>query len=158
MIHYAFADRPLILNNAKKADPQKIGEALAKIAGANQGLLAPEVVVKAAENPRNALHQHFEWDDAKAANAYRLSQARTIIRLIATEDVEGDAVPAFYSISDKGGRAYRSYAEVKESPRLQRLILESARRDLEAFQRRYRQLVHLFEPYISKAKELLSEQ
>ncbi len=85
MITYTFRDEPVAILNAKKADPQKIGRALAKIAEANAGRLTPGAVVEAARSPNSALHRHFEWDDRKAAEAYRRDQAREIIAVIRVE-------------------------------------------------------------------------
>lgn len=159
MIRYVFADRPLIVNNVEDADPQTIGEALAKIASANQGQLTPEATVEAAKNRKHPLHRHFEWDDSKAASAYRLSQARMIIRSVAIEvDEEGEAAPAFHSISDKGGRSYRSHEDVLSSARLQKLVVEQAKKDLIAFRQRYKRLAELFEPAISSTIDRLEAE
>lgn len=139
MVKYVFKDSPVTIKNAAKADPQKIGDALAKIAESGGGELTPRAVVETARNPRNALHQFFEWDDSKAAESYRLDQARTVIRCIHAEDddaSEGHA-PAFVSISDKGGTSYRTLDAVKNSADLQARVLAQAERDLEAFQKRY---------------------
>lgn len=158
MIKYVFSDRPLIVNNVDDADPQVIGLALEKIAEANQGQLKAEAVVEAAKNRKHPLHRHFEWNDAKAANAYRLDQARMIIRCVSIEeDEESEAVSAFHSVSDRGGRSYRHHSEVLESPRLQKLILEAAKRDLVSFRQRYKKLSEMFEPGLSDAIDRLSE-
>jgi hypothetical protein len=136
---YVFKDAPITIKAADKADPQKIGEALTKIAEEGGGELTPRAVVENARNPRSVLHKHFEWDDAKAAEAYRIDQARAVIRCIHAEDddaSEGHA-PAFVSISDKGGTSYRTLDAVKNSADLQARVLAQAERDLEAFQKRY---------------------
>jgi hypothetical protein len=160
MIRYVFSEnRPVILNNLDKADPQKIGEELEKIAGSNQGMLKADAILDAAKSRKSALHQHFEWDDAKAAHAHRLMQARHLVRSISIEDVDTEEeTPAFVSVSDKGGRSYRSIGEIQESPRLQRLILESAKRDLRSFKERYRRFSDLFEPNISTALDRIEEE
>lgn len=158
MIRYVFTDKPVIINSFDAADPQKIGECLQQIAEANEGHLKPEAVVTAAKNRRHPLHKHFEWDDQKAAQAYRLGQARHIIRAIAIEDPEDmEDKPAFVSVSDKGGRSYRSLGEIQSSARLQKLVLESAREDLKNFKRRYRRFEDLFEPHVSEAIARLEE-
>jgi len=43
------------------------------------GALTPTLVVEVAKNPKSVLHHLFEWDDAKAGESFRLSQARAII-------------------------------------------------------------------------------
>ena len=141
-IRYAFRDGPIPLKNAKDANPQRIGEALAEIAAAVDGHLTPHATVKAARDPNSPLHRHFEWDDAAAAEAYRLDQAREIIRLIRIEDdAQENDPPAFFSISEgKAGVSYRTYGDVLNSVTLQDAVLRAAERDLKAFEDRYTRL------------------
>ena len=54
-----------------------------------QGRLDPQSVVAAARNKKSPLHKQFEWDDTKAAEKYRLEQARELIRLVRVEVVLG---------------------------------------------------------------------
>src|SRR6185312_2039420 len=49
------------------------------------GRLIPSDVVSAARDPESPLHSHFTWDDAEAAEQYRLDQARTLIRSVRVE-------------------------------------------------------------------------
>lgn len=137
---YLFKEDFVPIKAAGKASAQRIGEALEKIAKAHAGGITPKAVVEAARDERHPLHRHFQWDDALAAEAYRLDQARTIIRCIRVED--GDNKPAaFHSINDRGGVSYRTHTDVMNSVSLQMLVLEQASRDLEAFESRYRELV-----------------
>lgn len=142
MIQYVFRDSPVAIKARDKADPQKIGEALSDIASTNGGELTPLAVVEAASRPKHVLHRHFEWDDAKAAQAYRLDQARTIIRAIHVEDTESEEghAAAFISISDKAGTSYRLLSDVKKNADLQARVLAQAERDLEAWENRYKAL------------------
>lgn len=141
MVTYVFKD-VLTIKAADKADPQKIGEALAKISEAGAGELTPANVVEAARAPRHILHRHFEWDDAKAASSFRIEQARSIIQSIRVEDADADegSTRAFVSVTAKGGTSYRTVSDVRNSADLQVLVLAQAERDLESFQRRYREL------------------
>jgi len=47
-----------------------------------EGRLVPSTVVDAARDPESPLHSLFEWDDSRAAERFRLDQARTIIRRV----------------------------------------------------------------------------
>jgi len=59
---------------------QLIGEALSRLED-GEGRLSPEQVVDAARSdPDGILCGLFEWDDARAGTAYRLAQARQVIR------------------------------------------------------------------------------
>lgn len=144
MIKYVFkADRPLLgVRESDKADAQVIGEALDEITQANSGHLTAKSVVDAARNTRNALHRYFEWDNVKAAESFRLDQARTLIASIHTEVAETQApVRAFLSVNDdKQGKSYRTVREIMSSSDLQLKVLEAAERDLLAFEGRYRNL------------------
>lgn len=46
------------------------------------GRLTPEAVVEAARAKSSPLHEHFEWNDGKAAAAWRIEQARVLIRSV----------------------------------------------------------------------------
>jgi len=154
MIRYVFKDEPVAILNAKKADPQKIGQALAKIATDGGGRLTPPAVVEAARNPRSPLHRHFEWDDAKAAEAYRLDQARAIIGVIRIEEDDKEPARAFLSVKDPDGVSYRTAAEVSGSLDLQLAVLKQAEKDLDAFQRRYRELQDVCEDVMSAREKV----
>ena len=77
----------------EKDDAVQVDEAIRRALLAiedGEGRLTPAAVVAAAENPDSPLHPRFEWDDSKAAHAFRLEQARRLIRgvqvVITTED------------------------------------------------------------------------
>lgn len=144
-IRYVFRE-PTIFHNSKDADPDVIGQELTRIKDANKGRLLPQTVVDEARNRRNPLHRHFEWNDKTAAEAYRLDQARSLIRIIQIEDTDSDAAPrrAFVSVNDDG-KAYRSVAEVLSSESLQLAVLVSAEKELRAFEARYNELLDICE-------------
>jgi hypothetical protein len=158
-IRYTFRDGPLPLKNAKEADPQTIGTALAEIAAASEGHLTPQATVAAARDPRNALHPHFEWDDSLAAESYRLDQARSLIRMIRIEDdAQENDPPAFLSVNEgKAGVSYRTYGDVLGSVTLQDAVLRAAERDLKAFEDRYRRLEDICE-IVRSARERITER
>ncbi len=142
MIRYVFnEDEPLRIKNAKEADAQVIGEALAKISKAHEGRLKPQDVIAAARDAKSPLNSFFEWNDEKAADSYRLDQARSIIRIVRVVE-EDDRPPsrAFVSIGDKDGTAYRAVGEVRSSVDLQARLLAQLDKELEAMQVRYRSL------------------
>ena len=68
--------------------PKKIRaaiEAEVKALISRNGTLTPNRVLEAAKDKRTALHKYFEWDDKKAGHAYRLEQARQLIRSVECE-------------------------------------------------------------------------
>jgi hypothetical protein len=53
------------------------------------GRLTPQIVLDAAKRESHPLHEYFEWDDSIAAQAWRVEQARGLIRsvkLVVTTD------------------------------------------------------------------------
>lgn len=61
-----------------KANAQEVGEELEAL----QGSLTPERIVDEARNDSLELHKCFEWDDEEAAEKYRITQARDVLRFI----------------------------------------------------------------------------
>lgn len=58
--------------------------ALEEIRKRNFGILRPVDVVEEARPVKSVLHRYFEWDDTKAAEKYRLDQARELIQVCVT--------------------------------------------------------------------------
>ena len=151
MTRYAF--NGAVTGRAKRAGPQLIGEALEVIRLANAGELHPRAVVEDARPPESPLHPHFEWNDAKAAEAHRLDQARALIRSIRVVD-DDRSRPAFLSVRSDIGIAYRSISEVLTSADLRQRILEQAERDLNSWTARYRELKEIVELVLPAQQEL----
>lgn len=63
---------------SKKA-AQIIGEEIGRIQARRGKLFGAKDVVDAARDKKSPLHKLFEWNNTKAAELYRLSQARTLI-------------------------------------------------------------------------------
>lgn len=146
MIRYVFKEGPLTIRSAAKADPQKIGEALAKLTTAD-GNLDVRVVPDAARDKRNYLNRFFEWDDEKAAKEYRVDQARELVRSI--QVVQSDNTrprPAYISIQGKDdGRAYRTLSAIENNLSLQVRLYEMAKRELESFAVRFQRMTSVVE-------------
>jgi hypothetical protein len=93
---------------------KSIREEMESIARERNGLLLPEQIVESARNPNSSMHDEFTWDDSEAANAYRLTQARALIKRVKVEIVRPDNkpinIPVF--IRSPGGKGYESAAKV----------------------------------------------
>lgn len=143
---YVFRD-PIALHNGKDADPNVIGQELTRIKDANNGRLTPHAVVDEARSRQNPLHRHFEWNDKIAAEAFRLDQARALIRIVRIEDTDDVDKPprrAFVSVNEDG-KAYRGLDEVLSSQSLQLAVLVAAEKELRAFEARYSELLDICE-------------
>jgi hypothetical protein len=105
-------------------DANIAGKELERIEKRDSGVIRPEVLVSESRPKKAPLHPCFTWDDAKAAELYRLGEARLIIRSIRVLEVfEGNQEPqpirGFVHVSDaeKGG-GYQSVARVMSSEEL----------------------------------------
>jgi len=67
------------------ATTERLVAALKEIAKRHDGVLVPNDVVEAARNSDHPLHDEFEWDDGKAAEAHRVDQARSLIKRVKLE-------------------------------------------------------------------------
>jgi hypothetical protein len=160
VLKYVFReDEPIRLKAASKADAQVIGEALEAIRTRAGGELEPKDVVETARPASHPLHQHFEWDDSKAAEAFRLDQARSIIRIVRVVDEEHVDAPtrAFISVSAKNGTSYRAVADIKRSSDLQAALLDQAEKELRAFELRYKELKEICS-IITTAREAIQRR
>jgi len=125
----------------------KIVTELKKIAKANGGLLQPNAVVEAARPESSPLHSRFEWNDGKAAEEYRIWQARQLIRVtVEVMDRTGESFDVFVSLSpdrqrESGG--YRVLTDVLSDTDMRAQLLKDALAELELFREKYRQLKEL---------------
>lgn len=110
------------------------------------GILRPADVVAFARDPQTALHAEFEWDDNKAAEQYRLEQARQIIRCaVRVVDEDSPPVRTYVSLySDRrAGDSYRSLEDTLGDPQLRQQLLAQALREAESWRLRYERLAEL---------------
>lgn len=100
---------------------------LERLAQQNDGLLMVDDVLEEARDPQSILHKHFQWDDDKAAEAYRKQQARQLIQKVTVtiEKAPDVHIRAFVSLStdqyEKGG--YRMTANVLSDDNLKAQLL-----------------------------------
>lgn len=120
---------------------------LETIAKVNGGILRPADVVKFAEDPETALHSRFEWDDTEAAHAYRLWQARAVIKVHVEVLPQGKTeTKVFVSLpSDRHsiGGGYRLTVDVMSEEEQRREMLTEAKRQFQYWRKRYQQLNEL---------------
>lgn len=109
-----------------------------------------DIVEKAEDEPESELHKCFEWDDRKAARGYRLQQARLIMAniVVKTTDINPDAktetfVRAIVKTEEKS--TYEPITVTVTNVDSYALLLERAKSELEAFQRKYKTLSELAE-------------
>ena len=123
-----------------KADAQKAGEMLENLEKTVG--ITPKNLVEANRDESAPLHNEFEWNDTKAAEKYRETQAGYIIRNICVvrESEEKPPVRAFYSVTTDEERKYESLNVIIKNEDKTKKLLESALRELIAFKAKYSML------------------
>lgn len=108
---------------------------------------SPAQIVDAARDESTELHKCFEWDDTKAAELYRLKQARNIVQALVIEEQvrpkERPEIRVFYKPEKSSG-----YMETKKIVRDEDAyanLLAQARQELRIFKAKYNCLVELQE-------------
>lgn len=138
---------------------QTVLSELHRLAQLNGGVLLPSTVVDAARDAASPLHGQFEWDDSEAAERYRLWQARQLIRVtvrMIKPEEPNSAARVFVSLStdrnESGG--YRVLADVLSNERMRAQLMEDARIEMRAFQRKYSDLTELANVFVAMEKAM----
>lgn len=105
-------------------------------------LRAEDVVAWAKDHPESALHSQIEWDDAKAADEYRIWQVRRLIAIhVVTE--QGDRRLISLSVDRTKGGGYRAFEDIADAPALRDVMLADALADLKRVRKKYQRLQEL---------------
>ena len=143
---------------------QAVGEELERICKQSDGVLDPKIIVEEARDENSPLHPAFEWDDAEAAERWRLDQARGLARALSVKVVDtpdAEPVRAFVRLSSDEDRGYHAIPEVLASPLMRKQWVEQALREAEQWWARYEETLRDVEEFagfkqsVSSAKERL---
>lgn len=127
------------------------------------GALTGKVLVNEARDPSHPLHHRFEWDDSKAGEAHRISQAESLIASVkvkllpSTTSSDPVTVRAFIARREVGEAAPGEYvpvSEVQGDPDREAALLRSMERDIDVLRRRYRAYEDLFRRALGTAAGL----
>jgi len=119
----------------------------------HKGILKPVVVVKAAENPKSPLHPCFCWDDTVAAQRYRLTQAKDLIRIQVQIIPNTDDSPRRIYVAleqDKGG--YRAVVDVMVSRPLRESLVAQALAEFRIWEGKWKDVRELSEIFAAAEK------
>jgi hypothetical protein len=125
-------------------------QALSELHGGN---LSPQIVVDFARDATTALHARFEWDNTKAADEYRLHQARMVLATVRYQDDTGKTRRMFVSLTEDRGtsNSYTHTAIVMSDAEKRRRLANMAVRELESAQERYSELTEIAGPLAEQA-------
>lgn len=127
---------PSPLPELPERDKERAVVALNRLADDLGGALSPRDVVDAAKNEASPLHPYFDWDDERAADHWRLEQARRLLRVrITYQPLPANvrvAIPLFSSAWPNRGSGARSYQRtvvmLTEEEQADRLALDALKR------------------------------
>ena len=111
-------------------------------------------LVEHARNPKSVLHNDFEWDDAVAGDKYRLNTEKKIKRslVVVTEKLNDDQVEPteirlFQRVNvecnDESKPLWLNTFDMLKDPEGRKIIIETARKELNAFRNKYKSLTEL---------------
>lgn len=121
---------------------QTVGEECERLE--SEGRLTPRNLVEASRPDDAPLHGCFEWDDTVAAERWRDAQAAYIIRSVEVSVTEStEPTRAFVATVSDGRSEYRSVGYVLRDSNSRDALLESARKELLSFRRKYSTLHEL---------------
>ena len=114
--------------------------------------LTPENLVEASRPEDAPLHSEFEWDDAVAAEEFRRTQARQMIcnLSIVIDETKAEPVRAYFSLQSgfrKNTGTYEGTLTIMSDSDKRQKLLDNAKRELEAFKKKYELLTELSEVF-----------
>ena len=128
---------------AKGTDAQQIYREIGDTA------ISAEEIVEKAKDENTELHKYFEWDNERAGALYRLEQARHLIaNLVFVTESEDEAPVRVFHISSEP-KKYKPTKLILQQPDEYALLLQRAKDELYAFQRKYKSLVELEEVFMA---------
>ena len=110
----------------------------------SEGGLTPQRLVDESRDENHPLHCEFEWDDSIAAEAYRITQAKQLIRDITiVHDEEQKKSDRGFVITPGGNHVYVPLNDALNNEEWKTNLLNAAKRDMIAFIAKYRRLQEL---------------
>lgn len=122
------------------ADAQKVANEIFSIGDS----ATPAQILEKARDSQSELHKCFDWDDAEAAEKWRLQQARHIVcNLVIKEksDTPRPEVRVFFKTDADSG--YKPTVFIMQDKDEYRKLLDLALAELNSFKAKYKTLVEL---------------
>jgi hypothetical protein len=132
-----------------KQEQVAIHRRLQELESKRRGVLTPDAVVADAKSKKSPLHSYFEWDNGKAGHAWRIEQARTLIRsvmVVVRTDKQSVSIVAYVRDPDQeaGDQGYVSTLRLLDDKDRARAALVEEFSRAAAVMRRARELATAF--------------
>jgi hypothetical protein len=124
----------------KDADAMIVGPVCESLAR-RHGVARPEDLLTESRDPKSPTHRFFEWDNSKAAEAYRVDQARYLMRsytVVLERSETKQEVRGLQYVDSKGG--YVPSAIVFSDGNMTHEVVERAKREAASWYHRHQQL------------------
>lgn len=118
---------------------KQVKQELDRIRDLAGGLLTPQEVVKHAKDKNSFLHKYFEWNNNRAAECYRIEQARHLIRMVYVKvESNGEelSIRGFVSLTTDRPLGYRDTMEVVGKKQTRTQLLQDVYSGLGSIQRK----------------------
>ena len=117
---------------AWKADPEEVGRTIEKLSEQTGGEVSPAMVVQEAKKKNSPLHNCFDWNNTKAAEKWRMHQARLLLGSIVInfEYSEPETVRAFLNIQTPGKQTYYHINSIIDDEGKMQIIIDQLKRKL----------------------------
>jgi hypothetical protein len=110
------------------------------------GIITPPAIVEAARVKSSSLHRHFQWDDNKAAEEFRLWQARQLVGVVLYQRPPDGLQRVYTSVivetTTNGDtemvRAYVSTERCLHDPEMRQQVLQQAVAEIGRWAHKYR--------------------
>lgn len=132
-------------------DANVVGKALEEIEEEN-GEITARLVVDRATPEESELHSLFTWDNNKAADEWRLHEARRVIAAVAVvyedeEKSENHTIRAFANVGARNKASFIPMAKALSDEESRSVVLQHALAELQAFKAKYSGLKELSEVF-----------
>jgi len=108
------------------------------------GKLEPSVIVDAARDPNHVLHNYFEWDNGKAADEYRLWQARQLIVSVYVVSSDEERVQVWHNVKISESKPeYNSLPVILSNTEKKKSLIRYALNEIKYWQEKYRTIHEL---------------
>ena len=165
MDRYGVAGQERKLVSSMKKKPllrEKLQEAFDVLSTESRdGGVSPKSLVDYARSKNSPLHAHFEWDDKKAGERFRVWEARMLLRRMTIEvaDVETREYENLtIEVNDKKETAYYSISKILSDDDLKKRVLKQALAQLKIFYEKYSKYKEIYEVIDQSAMEKLERE